>query len=44
MKTIRGYARCALSAGLWGAIEAGLAEAQPIGTFRWQLQPYCNRV
>ena len=23
---------------------AGLADAQPLGTFRWQLQPYCNVV
>ncbi|MGE0816758.1 MAG: hypothetical protein AB7O93_25695 [Vicinamibacterales bacterium] len=24
------------------AIPTGLAAAQPLGTFRWQMQPYCN--
>ena len=30
--------------GLWCGISVGRADAQPLGTFRWQLQPYCNRV
>ncbi len=25
-------------------LAASIAEAQPVGTFRWQLQPYCNVV
>ena len=25
-------------------LAAAIAEAQPVGTFRWQLQPYCNVV
>ena len=25
-------------------ISGGRADAQPLGTFRWQLQPYCNVV
>jgi hypothetical protein len=25
-------------------LAASLAEAQPLSTFRWQLQPYCNVV
>jgi hypothetical protein len=29
--------------GVLGAV-AGPAAAQPLGTFSWQLQPYCNRV
>ena len=29
---------------LFGLIAATAATAQPLGTFRWQLQPYCNVV
>lgn len=29
---------------LLGFVAVGTAAAQPVGTFTWQLQPYCNRV
>jgi len=28
----------------WAFLSASAAEAQPVGTFRWQLRPYCNVV
>ncbi len=35
--------RLAVFAAGWVLVgAAGTAEAQPLGTFRWQLQPYCN--
>ena len=40
--TVR-YLPAALVAGLT-ALAAVAAEAQPLGTFRWQLQPFCNVV
>ena len=37
------FVRAALAAG--GAVLlAAAAEAQPLGTFSWQLQPFCNVV
>jgi hypothetical protein len=36
-----GTAALALALGLGGA---SIVEAQSLGTFRWQLQPYCNVV
>ena len=39
----RRYLPTALAAGLT-ALTAVAVEAQPIGTFRWQLQPFCNVV
>ena len=41
MTTRRPFARLALVLAL-AALPAGLATAQPLGTFRWQMQPYCN--
>jgi hypothetical protein len=39
-----GLHRSARTAGtaLVGLLAAGTAAAQPLGAFRWQLQPYCN--
>lgn len=34
--------RVLVLAGLVGCVTPTLASAQPLGTFRWQLQPYCN--
>ena len=36
--------RPALFAVVMSALAASVAWAQPLGTFRWQLQPYCNVV
>jgi hypothetical protein len=37
------FTTCAAGVAGW-LVMAGLAEAQPLGTFRWQLQPFCNVV
>ena len=37
-------ARAAFAAGVASLLVGATAEAQPIGTFRWQLQPFCNVV
>jgi predicted regulator of Ras-like GTPase activity (Roadblock/LC7/MglB family) len=39
----RSWSRLAALA-VTGALAPALAGAQPLGTFRWQLQPYCNLV
>jgi len=38
--------RVTVAAGAWALamVAATAAQAQPLGTFRWQLQPYCNIV
>ncbi len=31
-----------LLCGSWAVLLPALVQAQPLGTFRWQMQPYCN--
>ena len=37
-------ARSAVAAGVASLLVGATAEAQPLGTFTWQLQPFCNVV
>jgi Chaperone of endosialidase len=39
MRMLKTLGLVALASGLWSVAPAS---AQPIGTYRWQLQPYCN--
>jgi hypothetical protein len=39
MRMVKTLALVAIVGGLWCTAPAS---AQPLGTFRWQLQPYCN--
>lgn len=39
MKVVTSLILTAVVGGVWSAVPAA---AQPMGTFRWQLQPYCN--
>ena len=41
--TIRTILSIGATAAL-GALWSTPAQAQPLGTFAWQLQPFCNRV
>ena len=41
MRTVKACALVPLATALWSVVPAS---AQPLGTFRWQLQPYCNVV
>src|SRR5262245_22990980 len=39
MRMARSLALAVIAAASWSVVPAG---AQPLGTFNWQLQPYCN--
>lgn len=40
--SLRTFPAAVLAAGLFATIAAAPAAAQPLGAFRWQLQPFCN--
>ena len=41
---MRAGPRFALVTAVLGLVSPGAAAAQPIGTFAWQTQPYCNQI
>ena len=41
---MRAVLRFALVTAVLGLVSPGAAAAQPIGTFAWQTQPYCNQI